>query len=202
MFLVRYLTSSDQMIKWTCDLVSGAPQPKSPLRQVWCLQVLWKSCFYFIMWHHMTTWSKGIWLGKWEPLTLSYYPTEFGGCRSGGSKDIKFWIFHVTQQGKIFQKCIHRFQTLIKCPILISVSVNAAEIIIWSTKQRMPGKRKLLKEVSKLEILSENTLNFLDKYKTSSVLTFISLFSVNLTFPSFNLSMFTKVDGNEDRKEF
>lgn len=78
-----------------------------------------------ITFSHVMLWSndrRGMWLGKWEPFTLSYQ-----------------LICHLTQQGKLFKKFAHRFDSIkitsenstkVRMTYFnISVAVNTAEII-------------------------------------------------------------------------
>ena len=53
-----------------------------------------------IMWPHD---KKDMWLGKWEPLSLSHYCVNYDAYRSCGNGDISFYFvttYHGTTQSK------------------------------------------------------------------------------------------------------
>ena len=75
------------------------PHPKSPLRHVWCLYVLWKGRYNIFDLSPDITFlhdQRDMWLGEWKPLTLSHHSTKFPVQRSCGSRDKTFRICHMT----------------------------------------------------------------------------------------------------------
>ena len=77
--LFCYLTSQDNMIKRTCDLVSGSPSPSPTilpnLTLISLVEVQMKR-FYFVSCHYLTMWSRAILLFGWKTLTLRNHSME------------------------------------------------------------------------------------------------------------------------------
>ena len=119
--LFCYVTSQDNMIKRTCDLLSGSPSSSliilPNLTVIGLVEVQMKR-FYFVSCHYLTTWSrtillfgwktltlrnhsmegemqhcqKDMWLDEWEPFNLNHHAIKFSGCRPFRSTDITFLI--------------------------------------------------------------------------------------------------------------
>ena len=88
-FLICYMTSCDYEIKSYTTLCVGAPHPNWPMCQVW---------YNIFLLPRRITWQydqTGIWLCKWEPITISHHPTWFGVYRSCSSRDAIFLISHL-----------------------------------------------------------------------------------------------------------
>ena len=82
---------------------------------------MWK-CGYNAILSHNITWprdQRDMWLGKWEPHTLSHQPINTGAYRLSGNRDIKFLSCQVlsrdpAQRDKLFDKCAPLYLSLIK----------------------------------------------------------------------------------------
>lgn len=75
--LIGLKTAWDLVIKCHMTLWLGAPNPQSPLCQVWCLSgnvVFILS--HGVMWPHIQT---EIWLDNWKQLNTGHHSTKFDG---------------------------------------------------------------------------------------------------------------------------
>ena len=98
------LQSRDCKINGRFNLVYKSPKP--------CVFTLPSSVFlgileveikrlYFIIWHHVTPWSRLMWLCGWDLFTLNNNCVNFKAYRSSGSGDMTFLFCHMTSQDQM-----------------------------------------------------------------------------------------------------
>ena len=99
-----YFVTWHHVTTWSKGRVTwqvGAPEPKSPLCQIWYLQVLWNGKYNLFILTLDLTWphnQRDLWLRKWEPFNLSYQYAKFGDYKSCGSGDITILLCQVTSR--------------------------------------------------------------------------------------------------------
>ena len=83
------------------------PYPKSLLCQVLCLSVLRKWRYNVFILSRYISWpyyQMNLWLGKWEPISLSPQCGKFEVCRSCGRGDIRFLFCHLTSRNRTIKE--------------------------------------------------------------------------------------------------
>ena len=87
MFLICRMTSYEQVIKRSYDLVGGGPSPKSSPHRVWWSQVLrkWRYEFLNLQSYNLTIShnQRVVWLYGWDPLTISHHLIRLATSRIG-----------------------------------------------------------------------------------------------------------------------